>query len=57
MQHDFNTRVAQYVTKELGNIDGFEFLDDDARYKIVLPNGWADRAKMPFKVKPPDIPK
>jgi hypothetical protein len=53
-QHDFNTRVAQYVTKELGNIDGFDFLDDDSRYKIVMPNGWEARAKMPFKVQTPD---
>jgi hypothetical protein len=49
-QHDFNTKVAQYVTKELGNIDGFVLLDDGSRYKIVMPNGWAERAKMPMKV-------
>lgn len=54
-QHDFNTRVAQYVTKEMGNIDGFIFLDDANRYKIVMPNGWADRAKLPMKIKAPSV--
>jgi hypothetical protein len=52
-KHDFNTRVAQYVTKELGNVDGFTLLDDNSRYKIVMPNGWAERAKLPMKVQPP----
>jgi hypothetical protein len=50
-QHDFNTKVAQYVTKELGNIDGFTLLDDNSRCKIVMPNGWAERAKLPMKAK------
>jgi hypothetical protein len=50
-QHDFDTKVAQYVTKELNNIDGFTLLDDANRYKIVMPNGWAERAKQPMKVK------
>jgi hypothetical protein len=53
VQHDFNTKVAQYVTKELGNVDGFTLLDDDNRYKIVMPNGWAERAKLPMKVTAP----
>jgi hypothetical protein len=52
-QHDFNTKVAQYVTKELGNVDGFTLLDDDSRYKIVMPNGWAERARQPMKVTTP----
>ncbi|MGB8477909.1 MAG: hypothetical protein WCE63_03590 [Acidobacteriaceae bacterium] len=50
-QHDFNTKVAQYVTKELGNVDGFVLLDDNSKYKIVMPNGWAERAKLPMKTK------
>jgi hypothetical protein len=50
VQHDFNTKVAQYITKELGNIDGFTLLDDDNRYKVAMPNGWAERAKQPMKV-------
>jgi hypothetical protein len=53
VQHDFNTRVAQYVTNELGNVDGFTLLDDDHRYKIVMPNGWTERAKLPMKVAAP----
>jgi hypothetical protein len=53
VQHDFNTKVAQYVTKELGNVDGFTLLDDDHRYKIVMPNGWTERAKLPMKVTAP----
>ena len=53
VQHDFNTKVAQYVTRELGNVDGFTLLDDDNRYKILMPNGWAERAKLPMKVAPP----
>jgi hypothetical protein len=52
-QHDFNTKVAQYVTNELGNIDGFTLLDDDHRYRIVMPNGWAERAKLPMKIATP----
>lgn len=54
MQHDFNTRVAQYVTNEVSNIDGFVLLDDQTHYKIMMPNGWAERAKLPMKVKPSD---
>lgn len=53
-KHDFNTLVAQYVTKEFSNVDGFVMLDDIARYKIVMPNGWDERAKLPMKIKPPD---
>ena len=56
-QHDFNTKVAQYVTKELGNVDGFTLLDENSRYKIVMPNGWAERAKMPMKVQAISTPK
>jgi hypothetical protein len=50
VQHDFYTKVAQYVTNELGNVDGFTLLDDDHRYKIVMPNGWTERAKQPMRV-------
>ena len=36
VQHDFYTKEAQFVTKELSNVDGFTLLDDEHRYKIVL---------------------
>ncbi len=50
-QHDFNTSVAQYVTKELENVDGFVLLDENSKDKIVMSNGWTERAKMPMKTK------
>lgn len=50
-QHDFNTRVAQFVTKELGNVDGFVLLDENSKDKIVMSNGWVERAKIPMKTK------
>lgn len=53
LQHDFYTKMAQYVTNELGNVDGFTLLDDDHRYRIVMPNGWVERAKQPMRVVAP----
>lgn len=53
VRHDFYTKEAQYVTNELGNVDGFILLDDDHRYKIVMPNGWTERAKQPMRATSP----
>jgi hypothetical protein len=57
VQHDFNTRLAQYATKNMGSINGFEVLDDNSRYQLNLPSGWAERAKMPMRVNAPATPK
>jgi len=32
--------VEKYVSDELTNLDGFDFLDETKRYEIVFPAGW-----------------
>jgi hypothetical protein len=49
-QHDFYTKEAQFVANEMSNVDGFTLLDEGHRYKIVMPNGWAVRAKQPMRL-------
>jgi hypothetical protein len=48
---DWKTKLAGTIVKEMTNLDGFVLMDDASRYQINFPNGWADRAKEPMKVK------
>ncbi len=52
-KHDWGTKLAKYITNELGNVDGFAIFDSIDRYELVFPNGWKERAKEPLRVKPP----
>ncbi len=48
--HDFKTRVAQFMTKEFTNLDGFTIYDERARFKIVFSGGWKKRASEPLRL-------
>jgi hypothetical protein len=50
-KYDYYTRLDQFIVAGAGNLDGFVLLDDSTRYKITFPNGWAERAKKPMRVK------
>ena len=43
-EHDFYTRLAQYLTNHTTNLNGFFVFDDNKRYEILLPSGWEKRA-------------
>jgi hypothetical protein len=32
--------VEKYIADELGNLDGFDLLDETDRYEIIFPGGW-----------------
>jgi hypothetical protein len=51
VKHDWETKLAIYLTKEISNLNGFVLMDENTRYQINLPNGWVDRAKEPLRVK------
>jgi hypothetical protein len=36
----YREAVEKYVRDEMGNLDGFDFLDQTNRYEIVFPGGW-----------------
>lgn len=40
--------VAEYVSDELSNLDGFTIFDESHRYEISLPPGWRRVARDPF---------
>lgn len=48
---DYYTRLAKYMTDELGNLNGFVLLYDASRYQINLPPGWKERSKEPMRVR------
>ena len=50
-KNDFTSRVAQYVNKEMPNLDGFVIYDRATRYEIVFPSGWKKLAQEPLKKK------
>lgn len=52
-RHDYNTKLAAFATKEFSNLSGFVLMDENARYKIVMPSGWIERGKEPLRVKLP----
>jgi hypothetical protein len=56
VRHDYDTKVAAFVTKELNNLNGFVLMDDSTRYQIDIPNGWDERAKEPLRVKGDALP-
>jgi len=51
VRHDAQTKLAQYIVKNLNNIDGLVLMDDITKYQINLPDGWDARAKEALKVK------
>lgn len=57
VRHDFETRMARYVTDKLSNLEGFVLMDDVNRYKIEMKDGWSERAKEPLRVKTSDSEK
>ena len=36
----YQGKLAAYVRKELGNLDGFILFDENRRFEIRLPSGW-----------------
>jgi hypothetical protein len=36
----YRQAVEKYLSDELGNLDGFDLLDETSRYEIIFPNGW-----------------
>jgi hypothetical protein len=34
--------IAKFMVSELGNLDGFVWLDSQNHYRINFPNGWDD---------------
>jgi hypothetical protein len=51
VRHDYRTKLAVFVAKEMGNVGGFVLMDDSTRYQIDMPNGWDERAKEPLRVE------
>jgi hypothetical protein len=51
VRHDWETKAAIYLTKELNNVNGFALIDERTRYEINMPNGWDARAKEQLRVK------
>jgi len=51
IRYDYTTVLAQFVDKTFRNLDGFVLLDDNARYQVMMPNGWAERAKEPLRIR------
>lgn len=47
-QHDWQTKVAKFVVKQMGNLSGFVIMDDANRYEIDLPSGWEKRSLEPL---------
>ena len=47
--HDFKTRVAQFMTKEFTNLNGFIIYDERARFKIIFSGDWKKRATEPLR--------
>jgi hypothetical protein len=39
-QGNFRKALAGYVSKEMGNVDGFVVFDETNRYQINFPKGW-----------------
>ena len=54
-KHNWGTRLAKYITDELGNVDGFEMFDSTERYEVVFSNGWKERAKEPIRLKSSEV--
>lgn len=48
----YHVEVAAYVTKRLGNLNGFVIFDESQRYEIDLPNGWKSIAEANEKSPP-----
>jgi hypothetical protein len=44
-RHNHHTKVAQYITTEATNLDGFVLLDTANKYEIDFPSGWEKEAK------------
>jgi len=36
----YTAAVEKYVVNEMGNLDGFDLLDETNRYEIIFPGGW-----------------
>jgi hypothetical protein len=36
----YRAGLEKYMSEELGNLDGFDFLDESSRYEIIFPAGW-----------------
>jgi len=43
--HDHYNKVAQFLTKEASNLDGFVLFDTMNKYEIDFPTGWEKEAK------------
>jgi len=56
-RYDYQTKVARYVTDRLSSLQGFVLMDDLARYRIEMKQGWSERAKEPLRIKTPDAVK
>jgi hypothetical protein len=41
----YRAMLAKYVADEFPNLDGFDLLDGENRYEIVLPGGWKETKK------------
>ncbi len=39
------SEVAKYVADKFANLDGFDLLDAETRYEIILPGGWKQSKK------------
>jgi len=36
----YRESVEKFIAKEMNNLDGFDLLDENNRYEIILPAGW-----------------
>ena len=36
----YRAGLDKYISEEMGNLDGFDFLDETNRYEIIFPGGW-----------------
>jgi hypothetical protein len=36
----YKAALEAYISDKLGNLDGFDLLDENTRYEIVFPSGW-----------------
>jgi hypothetical protein len=36
----YRAGLEKYMSEELGNLDGFDLLDESSRYEIIFPAGW-----------------
>lgn len=36
----YRAGIEKFISDELGNLDGFDLLDDANRYEIIFPSGW-----------------